>query len=773
MKNPMSELLARRVPQFLGLYLAGSWAFVEFLDWAVEQFVLSPHITSFVFLLILLLLPTVVMLTWRHGAPGPDRWGRMESIGIPLNLLLAAAVLYTGFSGKDLGAATTTVTLEDEAGNEIERLVPKQAFRKQVALFFFDNESGDETFDWLSYGTTLALQVDLAQQLFVITTSPLDGQESGMLLDLQEAGFADGVGVPLTLMREIADTRHLEYFVKGSFTRSDAGTTLESELYETRRGKLLNRRTFTGADPLDLIDQMSEQLRHDLDVPEYKIEESPDLPVSELLTDSPEAFEMMAVAFHRVSAGDISGALPLLVSAVEEDPTFALAQAQKAVAHLLSNQRPQADSAMQAAMQHLYRLPERTQLGIRTINQWLFEQDAEKALRTATYWTELYPDDIRGHLMLAQLHTSRGERKETIAELEVILELDPSQYDLIRQIGTLHAQGGDFEKALGYYGRYAELFPADYRSFTAIASAYRDLGEHEQARAAYERAQVIDPDEGSIPLALAELEMDLGDFERAVQYREQAHAASRSPQDRFAVYGFDESLHYRHGRFDELEKDYERRLAVASEFMDPVNMMINQGTSEFLRYAHEAGREASALRELDRVSGQVSPPFDGLLAFAYLQIYQGLGNRAETLIWIDRLDTTIEALGMEVLRVRVHLATGRVAEMEGDCPEAIADYGRAIEINPGSLTPRVWTARCQLALDDATAAEATLLEILRVTPAYPKVRYQLALVYQEMGRTEDAIEQLQAVLEIWKDADPEFIPAQEARARLAELEARG
>jgi hypothetical protein len=39
-----------------------------------------------------------------------------------------------------------------------------------------------------------------------------------------------------------------------------------------------------------------------------------------------------------------------------------------------------------------------------------------------------------------------------------------------------------------------------------------------------------------------------------------------------------------------------------------------------------------------------------------------------------------------------------------------------------------------------------------------------------MGRTDDAIEQLQAVLEIWKDADPEYIPAQEARAKLAELE---
>jgi len=138
--------------------------------------------------------------------------------------------------------------------------------------------------------------------------------------------------------------------VRGSFTRGEAGVTLESELYQTRRGKLLDRRTFTGTDPLDLIDQMSEQLRRDLGVPEYKIEEAPDLAVSELLTDSPRAFELAAVGFQRVSAGDLSGGLPILSSAVEEDTTFALAQAQKAVVHLLSNQRPQADSAMQAAM---------------------------------------------------------------------------------------------------------------------------------------------------------------------------------------------------------------------------------------------------------------------------------------------------------------------------------------------------------------------------------------------------------------------------------------
>ncbi len=40
-----------------------------------------------------------------------------------------------------------------------------------------------------------------------------------------------------------------------------------------------------------------------------------------------------------------------------------------------------------------------------------------------------------------------------------------------------------------------------------------------------------------------------------------------------------------------------------------------------------------------------------------------------------------------------------------------------------------------------------------------------------MGRAADAIEQLQAAAEVWKNADPEFRPAQHAQTKLAELQA--
>jgi len=39
-----------------------------------------------------------------------------------------------------------------------------------------------------------------------------------------------------------------------------------------------------------------------------------------------------------------------------------------------------------------------------------------------------------------------------------------------------------------------------------------------------------------------------------------------------------------------------------------------------------------------------------------------------------------------------------------------------------------------------------------------------------MGKKKKSIEELNKALEIWKDADPEFIPAQMARDKLLELE---
>ncbi|NIQ52938.1 MAG: hypothetical protein GWN71_05670 [Gammaproteobacteria bacterium] len=109
------------MPQYVAVYLGASWALIEFFAFLEDRFLLSPHLTNLVLSLLVLLLPSVLVFTYNHGRPGADRWRRGEKIFIPANLLGAAVVLFAGFSGKDLGAVTTTVNARDEEGNTIER----------------------------------------------------------------------------------------------------------------------------------------------------------------------------------------------------------------------------------------------------------------------------------------------------------------------------------------------------------------------------------------------------------------------------------------------------------------------------------------------------------------------------------------------------------------------------------------------------------------------------------------------------------------------------
>jgi len=95
-RHVLRQFIRRRVPQLTGVYLAVSWAFLEFVDWAVNQYGLSPTLSSFVVSLLLLLLPTVIWFAWHHGSPGPDGWTKSDGIVVATNVAIAAGILFLG-----------------------------------------------------------------------------------------------------------------------------------------------------------------------------------------------------------------------------------------------------------------------------------------------------------------------------------------------------------------------------------------------------------------------------------------------------------------------------------------------------------------------------------------------------------------------------------------------------------------------------------------------------------------------------------------------------
>jgi len=758
----LKDLWRRRVPQILGIYIIAAKAIVELVTWFVSRYALSPNLPDFSLAALLSMIPAVTVLAYFHGRRSQTKWVKAEKIIIPVNLLVSAALLIFLFYGKDLGAATKTVTYTDEEGQTIERVIPKSEFRKKVALCYFDNESGDSTLDWLQYGIVKALRIDLAQDLYLNVGAGFDPK-------LKEAGFQEGVGVPLTLKREIAQHRHMDYFVSGLFNEDNEGFTVNTSLYETKRMKLLRERSLTGKDIFKLIDEMSVQLKHDLDIPAYHIGETEDKPVTEMLTNSVSAFKLFVTGSYMGEfKNDWEKAADYLEQAVKDDPMFAFAWLRLANVYISLNQGENADKAIRVAMQHDYKLSEKDKFETQYIYYLLFKQDQDMVFTLAKRRVELFPEDIEGHEWLADSYWNKNKLDEALSEYERILELDPEQYDKLQVIAQIYENKGEFDKALEYHKKYANKFPDDPKSFTAIGALYKTLGDFEQAKASYKKALVIEPENISVLLKMADIESSLGNFDQALEQYQDALEVSKIPRQRGNVYY---SLRYYYEMRGQLNKAIDciqRGRAEDEKYQAPIQMLMTNINS--LETYINAGKQDLAFEMIKEIERKVSPPFDKLIPLGYLMFYlatEDMDNAEKT---IEEVEKLINAWGIEYFRWFIFLTQGKIHEFRGEYDQAILNYKKMLELSPTDISTNEHIGRCYRKLKDYEMAEKCLQDALKIEPFNPKFNYEIALVYWDMGKKEIAMEHLNRALYVWEEADPEFKPAQKARDKLAEWE---
>ena len=617
------KLLDRRVPQIVGLYVAGSWGFVQFVDWAVEQYALSPDLVNFVVTLLVLLLPSVAWLAWRHGAPGRDGWRLLDGGVIFANLVVAAGVLVLSFTGRELGAATTVKLLEDDQGNVVERVVPRAAFRRALLGFRFENASGDPDLDWLRRGFDLAIGFDIGQDPFVrytVETHPFVEDLLG------EAGFGPDANVPIALRRRAAETLDIEHFLEGSFRTE--GDTLEvtTRLYETRNARAMAEHTYRGTDPLEIVDRVTIDLRADLGIPDWHIQEAVDLPAAELLTDNPEAFRALAAADGAMAVRNVENARSFAERAVALDSTSAMA-------HLLAGWMAFAAGDLAAGRLHMdgmarfdWRLPERARLAIRAQDELFFRQDPEAALRTAGYWAEVYPEDPEAQKTLARVYLQGFNRDEAIPHLRALLEIDPTDPDGTRWLSEAYAGTGQLDSALAVRRRRADRIPSDMENRLGISSILTNRGDLAAARQELEAARMTAPRDFDVLEALGRLDLREGRVNEAVQIAEQARAIARSDEDRFELAGFEESVAYARGQVAPLEEAYRTRLELSRGVVMPVDLPWQVANSELMSEAAEWGREAWALRQLDSIAAPVDPPWSYQVGSASTRIHLDRGD---------------------------------------------------------------------------------------------------------------------------------------------------
>jgi tetratricopeptide (TPR) repeat protein len=748
------DLLERRVPQYLAVYLGVGWGLIEFLSFMEERYGIAKAWTDLSLLAWALLVPSVVLFTWNHGRPGRDRWTRSEVIGIPLNIVVAVFVMTTAFTTRDLSATVRTITVTDETGATSERIVAAPQHRKRLALFYFDAAAEDTAVHWLRHGVPSALGLDLAQDIFIDMRSPAEFRKQ-----LEESGFPTGFDMPLAARRRIAEELHLPYFVSGRVaSAAGGGVSVTMSVHETASGRQVGERTVTGTDVLTLVDELSVHVKQDLRVPQSR--QVRDLAVVELLSENPAAVRALMDGSYAATRDDWATSERLLEKATTLDPTLGLAHYGLYRARTLRGESQSALEPLARALQYEFRMPERTRFLVK-VEHFVNSRDMAKAYAVATMMTEMYPDDLQGHILRSQLELYQDRKDAAIASLQRVVELDPQQHQTRLDIARLHEAQGRFRDAVSSYSAYAEQFPQDAGVQVRLARAFQLSGMLREATSAVDRALVRDPANVEALLEQASLLRSTGEFERASRLLEQARMVARSAEDRARVLGSTQSDHLFLGRIGAAVQAGTQRLGVLAEFQPPV--LVRSQQMAMLALYVRAGQQQQAERTLERLKQEMSGEIAEFWRIGQLAMGVEARDTLQIREGMEGVRGLIEAFGFRFLESDLTKAEAVLHEERGVWSDALATWTRVRELEPAQLAINRDLSRAYRMLGRHDDAMRVLEVHLRSVPFAPESNLEAARVLLARGDFAGAREHLAKAAAAWSQADPTYAPAAELR----------
>ena len=761
------RLKNRRVPQIFFIYLAASWTVLQFTDWVVNRYTLSPYLTDLCLTILLAMIPSILIVAYFHGAPGRNQWHRAEIMGIPVNVLIVFVLVYGLFSGKDLGSTQEKVAVSDETGALVEKLVPKSQFRKKIALFFMENRSGNPEHDWLQYALTNMLEMDLSQDMYIEVLSPGSQNFGGSFFvfnKIRDAGSKTGLGLPLMLMKKIAGEFHQEFFMSGGLDYRDDLFRIDYVLYRTRDMKPLDRGQVEHKDVFDAVDLLSVALKRGMDIPSGHIDSTADLPIGEIFTRSIPAARVYTEGLREMVLHQAwKKAQSLLEESLEIDPGMAYARLQLSGLYAQSSQAEKWRDALKSLMQQSYKLPERMQSLVK-FGYYSAMSEPDKAMAVLDMMAGLYPEDTQVYYMRAQMRIARSQLDLALSDYRQIRELDPQNHDILKSMASVHEMKAEYEQAEKCLLEYSQAFPANADVLLSLGKIKRKQGHHEQAKEYFQRAQILRPDEVGILIELGCSEFDSGRFGENQSILEKALSLARSAEDKYTVLNALEEYYTKRGQLKRALQTFDEKMVQHKAFSVPILSVVTELDRAELLVLN--GRAEEAYKGLDRLKAQMSPPFDKYVALGYIGALLAQRRYSDIELHLDEVRDLIKQMGVKTLEAYLLRVRARIAELSGDYETALRLCLEVKARSPAASLDRSLVI-CYRGLKQYTQAEAVLEKALLVSPFDAALNREAALLYRDMGRPDKGLEHLKRAEWVWQEADPGYERAVKLRELLA------
>jgi tetratricopeptide (TPR) repeat protein len=614
---------------------------------------------------------------------------------------------------------TVIVLLLEQTGKRVPPVISKVP----IGVMFFDNQTGEDKYDYLRKVLADMLITDLGQSRFLqVMTFP-------RMYELLRSQAYEGVEViDATLGFELCKSAGVRVMVLGSLVKSGDTFAMNAQLLDvgTKEQVAAYRVTGKGEDSIlgYLVDDLTDEIKSGMEISAREIQQE-QKNIAELTTTSLEAYRYYFAGREAAFRMYNQEAIGHLEKAVALDTVFIEAFDILARQHYITGEQSKALEIVEKMKTLAGKLTEDRLLEILALEAY-FKHDWDLAISYYSRLISIDPDNVNAHGDLGTLYYQRKLMyDEGIAEFEKVLRLDPGGVThwasfAHNLLGWAYLRKGELRKAGAAFEKYVALLPNQAYPLVCLGDFHLIVGHYDEAVAAFNRSLEVD----SNYLLTSEL---LG------------------------------AAYLAKGMYRQAQHCWERYLALS-----PTEVTKAKGRFLLGRLSYLKGDYATAIGEcqlaLKHHPTMVEARWILGLAFTKRQLF----SQAES--QVSAIEGLVKEPGNESSEAYYHHLLGELLLGEGLYQEAVENFNRAAEIR--SLDRTLFLnalGQAYFKIGELNLAVEELRAVLEMNPNYAESHYLLGQIHQEKGEIEKAKYHFQRFVEIWKEADenlPQLVDAQ-------------
>ena len=478
----IKEMRRRHVFRVAGIYLVAAWVVLQVVALAFDSFEIPVQSTRFIWYALAACFPLAVFWGWRYditsrGIVRTPQASDKTSVDLSLrrpDFLIISALVVVAIAV--LGSTVNEIWRHPQTAEQ--RYDLNRNILSSIAVLPFENLSGDAGDDYLSAGMHDALITSLAR----IRAFKVISRTSTLRL-------AKSLSIP-----EIGERLGVDKIIEGTVTRSDNDIRINIQLIDTAREENIWTDSYIRSFD-DLVALQSEIATSVASAVQVQLTPDELRRLESRGEVNPDTYDTYLRAMYRIRRETGKGmqeAMQLLMDAVEDDPTSALAWAGLAYgyAELGHSPFPEDDAyvrAKTAADRALELDPDLAEahLGVATYRMY-YEWDFAAAEQAFERAIELNPNLVNAHYHLAWLYELYGKDDEALRLGERTKELDPLAPFYAGWLAEQYRDAGMYDKAIEEAESTLRLRSNYPVAQLVLGETYADLGQFDKALEAHE-----------------------------------------------------------------------------------------------------------------------------------------------------------------------------------------------------------------------------------------------------------------------------------------------